>query len=97
MGLFSSILGSNGIEERVKELKQVCSRFAYNQDRLKTMAIDLYKKRKSYVDVLNSLSKSLSDIENLPSLVYSYLSESLDHIKDFLKAVEYEISPLKFA
>ena len=97
MGLFSSILGSDGIEERVKELKQVCSRFAYNQGRLKTMAIDLYKKRKSYVDVLNSLSKSLSDIENLPSWVYSDFSESLDQIKDFQKAVEYESSPQKFA
>ena len=87
MGLFSSILGSDGIEERVKELKRVCSRFAYNQDRLKTMAIDLYKKRKSYVDVLNSLSKSLSAIDNLPSWVYSDFSESLDQIKDFQKAV----------
>ena len=46
MGLFSSILGSDGIEERVKELKQVCSRFEYNQGRIKTMAIDIYKKRK---------------------------------------------------
>lgn len=97
MGLFSSILGSDGIEERVKELKSVCSRFSYNQGRLKTMAMDLYKKRKSYLEVLVSLSQKLSSVENLPSWVHADFKESFDQIKDFQKAVEYESSPKKFA
>lgn len=97
MRLFSSILGSDGIEERVKELKRVCSRFSYNQDRLKSMAIVLYKKRKSYVDILVSLSQNLSSIENLPSWVHEDFKESLDQIIDFQKAVKYEKSPIKFA
>lgn len=97
MGFFSSILGSNDIEERTKELKRVCSKFAYNQGRLKTLAVDLYKKRKTYLDVLVSLSQILSNIDNLPSWVHADFKESLDQIKDFQKAVEYESSPKKFA
>lgn len=97
MRLINSIFGSDGIEDRVKELKQVCSKFAYNQKRLKTLAIDLYKKRKTYVDVLVSLSQSLATIDNLPSWVYADFKESLEQIKDFQKAVEYENSPKEFA
>lgn len=97
MSFVKSIFGSDGINERVKELKQACSKFAYNQEQLKTMAIDLYKKRKTYVDVLASLSQSLSCIENLPSWVYSDFKESMEQIKDFQKAVQYENSPKEFA
>lgn len=97
MGLFSSLLGSDGIEDRMKELKRVCSHFASNQVRLKNMALSLYNKRKSYVEVLFSLSKSISSIENLPSWVNSDLKDSLDQIRDFQKAVKYENSPKQFA
>lgn len=97
MGLINSIFGSGGIEERVKELKQVCKKFAYNQERLKTLAINLYKRRKEYVDALVYLSQRLSTVDNLPSWVYSDFEESLEQIKDFRKAIEYENSPKKFA
>lgn len=97
MGLFSSILGADRIEERVKELKRVCSKFAKNQNRLKKMAIDLYEKRKTYVDILVSVPKGLSGIENLPSWVFTDLNESLEQIKDFQQAVKYECSPKRFA
>lgn len=97
MGLFSSILGSGEIEERVDDLRRVCSRFSNNQNRLKTMAMDLYEKRKSYLDVLVSLSQYLSSVDNLPSWFHSDFKESFDQIKDFQKAVEYEKNPKKFA
>lgn len=97
MGLFDSILGSDGIKEGEKELRIVCSKYSNNQKQLKTMAIDLYIKRKSYLDIIDSLSQNLSSIENLPSWVHADFKESLDQIKDFQKAVEYESSPKKFA
>lgn len=97
MMFINSIFGNDGIEDRVKELKQACSKFAHNQEKLKTLAVFLYEKRKSYVKKLNSLSDNLSTIDNLPPWVYDDYNESIEQIKDFEKAVKYEKSPKKFA
>jgi hypothetical protein len=97
MMFINSIFGNDGIEDRVKELKQACSKFAHNQEKLKTLAVFLYERRKSYVKILTSLSQNLSTIDNLPPWVYDDYNESIEQIKDFQKAAEYEKSPKKFA
>ena len=97
MGLFSTILGSKEKKERLKELKSICSTYAYNQERLKEQAVLLYNNRKKMVNKLLLVPDKLSTIANLPSWCYDELSESLNRIKDFQLAIEYEKSPNEFA
>lgn len=97
MGLFSTILGSKEKEERLNELKKNCSTYAYNRERLKLQAVLLYNNRKKTVNKLLLVPDKLSTITNLPSWCYDELSESLNRIKDFQLAIEYENSPEKFA
>lgn len=92
-----SIFGSKAVKERVKELHNVCSRYANNQERLKTLAESLYNNRKTYVELLTYIPNKLSDIDNLPIWCNQDLSESLQQINDFQLAIEYEKSPQKFA
>lgn len=97
MGLFSTILGSKEKKERLKELKSICSTYAYNQERLKEQAVLLYNNRKKMVNKLLLVPDKLSSIANLPSWCYDELSESLNRIKDFQLAIEYEKYPNEFA
>lgn len=92
-----SILGSKAVDERNKELRKVCSRYAKNQESLKTMALLLYDKRKSYIKILASIPNELSAIDKLPSWCNQELEESLQQLKDFEMAVKYEKSPSEFA
>lgn len=97
MGFISSILISSAIKERFKEIRLICAMYAKNQKKLKTLALLLYNKRKVYVEILQSISKKLSSIDNLPSWCHEDLQYSLKQIKDFQMAIEYEKSPRKFA
>lgn len=97
MGLFSTILGSKEKEERLNELKKICSTYAYNRERLKLQAVLLYNNRKKTVNKLLLVPDKLSTITNLPSWCYDELSESLNRIKDFQLAIEYERRPNEFA
>lgn len=92
-----SIFGSKTVKDRVKELQDVCSRYADNQERLKTLAVSLYNNRKMYVEKITSIPDELSAIDNLPSWCNQDMTESLQQIKDFQLAIEYEESPHKFA
>lgn len=97
MGFIGSLLGSDAFDERIKKLRSVCHRYAKNQESLKTQALLLYDKRKSYVYILLSIPKKLSLIDNLPTWCNDDLQDSLNQIKDFQMAIEHEKSPDKFA
>ena len=88
---------SNDNEKRLIELEHESSRFSYNRDSLMNMAVKLFNRRKADVDTLLSVKSILSSIMNLPSWVLSDYNKSLDQIKDFLIAIEYENSPKKYA
>ncbi|MBR6844112.1 MAG: hypothetical protein IKM79_03315 [Bacteroidales bacterium] len=92
-----SIFGSKDVKERVKELQYVCSSYAENQQRLKTLAESLYNDRKTYVVLLTSIPDKLSAIDKLPSWCNHDMTESLQQLNDFQLAIEYEESPQKFA
>lgn len=97
MGFIGTILGSKAVEERHKELRNVCSQYAKNQKELQTQALFLYEKRKLYVRILDSVPEILSSINNKPSWCNDDLADSLKQIKDFQMAVQYENSPGRFA
>ncbi|MBR5354439.1 MAG: hypothetical protein IK126_12090 [Bacteroidales bacterium] len=91
------LLHSKTANKRIKELQEVCSNYEKKQKILITLALSLFYKRKSYVDTLTSLPNKLSKIDNLPSWCNEDIAESLENIKEFQMAVEYEESPKEFA
>lgn len=92
-----SVFGSKVVNERIKELREVCNIYAKNQEILKALAVELYTKRKSYVEMLTSIPNELSHIDNLPVWCNQDIEELLQQIKDFQLAMEYEKSPSEFA
>jgi hypothetical protein len=91
------VLGSKKVNERIKELQEVCNTYAKNKEILKTLAMELYTQRKFYVEMLTSIPNELSHIDNLPFWCNQDIEELLLQIKDFQLAVEYEKSPGEFA
>ena len=46
--IFKRIIGAHEKEEKFKELKKLCTEYKHNSERLKDLAMRLYKKRKEY-------------------------------------------------
>lgn len=97
MGIFSSILGSAEKDKKFAELKNICSRYAYNQEMLKSLAGTLYQKRKDSIALILKIVDSLNSVLNLPNWCNDEITDSLQRAKDFRMAIEYENHPQEFA
>ena len=90
-------LTKNGSKENSKiELMTICSTYSENQERLKRMAVLLFKKRKNYVQDILFIAERLNVIDNLPDWCSSDINDSLARMEDFRLAVQYENSPKDF-
>lgn len=99
MGIVSmnKLSKTNGSKENSKiELMTICSTYSENQDRLKKMAVILFKKRKCYVQDILFIVERLKVIDNLPDWCTSDINDSLARMDDFRLAIQYENSPKEF-
>ena len=70
-------LTKNGSKENSKiELMTICSTYSENQERLKRMAVLLFKKRKNYVQDILFIAERLNVIDNLPDWCSSDINDS---------------------
>lgn len=95
--VFKKILGVQEKEEKLRELRHVCSEYDRNRKRLQDLATSLYNKRKGYIIVIDDIVKKANGIDNLPKWCKDSFSESYRQVENFQLAVEYEKDPQKFA
>ena len=92
----NSLQKNNSKENSKTELITLCTTYSENQERLKKMAVLLFKKRKNYVQDILSIPQKLNSINNLPDWCISDINDSLARMESFRLAVQYENSPKDF-
>lgn len=97
MGFFGSLLGSDKKDRKVSELREICRKYTYNQEKLKSLACSLFNKRKITIDTILRIELALSEIKHLPDWCHKDIADSMNRATDFRMAMEWEKHPLRFA
>lgn len=97
MKFIDRITGKLERDRQFEELRKICQEYIANREKLTKKAQSLYDKRKNYLKTIQSIDGQLSSVSNLPKWCKEEINESLELIRDFQLAVEYENSPQEFA
>lgn len=97
IGGFNQVTGQKEKDRQFNALRAICQEYIANREKLTKKAQSLYDKRKTYLKTIQSIDSQLSSISNLPKWCKVEIDESLELVKDFQLAVEYEKSPVEFA